>query len=199
MKKLQLSILMMIVLLLFTTCGSTSEVSEGNNNTETENQNSEASTYYIIESFTSSNMNVGSKFPELTWKDEDGNLVSLYNLGASAYLIDIWATWCGPCRQEIPHLNEMHDKFGPEGLIVLGISVDDNPNLLPPFIESQGIKYLTLQTSDNNLVNTILSKGGGAIPQTFVLDRNSEIHQSFLGYSPAIGSEMEKSIEEVIE
>jgi len=197
MKKLQLSIMILIILLLFTTCGSTSEVSEENDNSETEN--SEVSSYYIIESSTSSDMNVGSKFPELSWKDEDGNLISLYDLGASAYLIDVWATWCGPCRQEIPHLNEMHDKFGPEGLIVIGISVDENPNLLPPFIESQGIKYLTLQTSDNNIINTILSKGGGAIPQTFVLNNNSEIHQSFIGYSPAIGSEMEKSIEEVIE
>ena len=198
MKKLQLSIMIFIILLLFTTCGSTSDVSE-ENNSGTEDQNHDVNPYYIIESFTSSDMNVGSKFPELTWKDNEGNLVSLSDMGASVYLIDIWATWCGPCRQEIPHLIEMHEKFGPEGLIVIGISVDDNPDLLPPFIESQGITYITLQTSNNDLINTILSKGGGAIPQTFVLNSNSEIHQSFLGYSPAIGSEIEKSIEEVIE
>lgn len=196
MKKIRLMLLFIIVVILVATCGSTSDNNqdENDNNTET----SASSSYYIIKSFSNSGMSKGDVFTDLVWNDEDQNEVSLLGLGANCYVIDIWATWCGPCRQEIPHLNDLQDEFEEQGLVVVGISIDDNPAALPPFIESMNIDYIVLQTSDNDLINMILSPGGGAIPQTYILDKQGKIIEHYVGYAPSIGEQIHNQVSDLL-
>lgn len=186
-------ILLSVVTLLtgIFTCGS----SQGSG-TETNSSASESGIFSMV-SFTNSDMKVGSNFPEMAWLD-GGDTVKLTSLGAKAYLIDFWATWCGPCRAEIPHLIELQEEFGSKGLVVIGISVDDNMGVLPAFVSSNKINYMTLHTTNSDFMSMALAPGGGAIPQTYILNSSGKIVKSFVGFSPDMQGEMEEALESIL-
>lgn len=80
----------------------------------------------------------GAPEPELTLKDLDGKDVSLSDLKGKVVLVNFWATWCEPCRVEIPWLIEINQKYGPKGLIILGISTDDEGrSVVAPFVAKE--------------------------------------------------------------
>src|SRR5690606_18171975 len=82
---------------------------------------------------------------DFTLKDADGRDVTLADYKGKVILMDFWATWCGPCKVEIPHFIEFQEKYGSQGLQVVGISVDDTAEKLLPYIEQMGMNYPVLQ------------------------------------------------------
>ncbi len=66
---------------------------------------------------------VGQPAPELTLNSLSGASVSLADFMGQVVLVNMWATWCGPCRSELPHIQDLHERYGPDGLIVLAINV----------------------------------------------------------------------------
>ena len=80
----------------------------------------------------------GDPEPELTLKDLDGKEVSLRDLKGKVVLVNFWATWCEPCRVEIPWLIEINQKYSPKGLVILGISEDDDGMaVVAPFVAKE--------------------------------------------------------------
>jgi thiol-disulfide isomerase/thioredoxin len=80
----------------------------------------------------------GTPEPELTLKDLDGKDVSLSELKGKVVLVNFWATWCEPCRVEIPWLIEINRKYAPKGLVILGISTDDEGrSVVAPFVAKE--------------------------------------------------------------
>jgi len=76
--------------------------------------------------------------PELTLKDLDGNDVSLSEYKGKVILVNFWATWCDPCRVEIPWLIEMQQKYGPKGFVILGIALDEEgKSVVAPFVAKE--------------------------------------------------------------
>jgi len=76
--------------------------------------------------------------PEITLKDRDGKDVSLAQLKGKVVLVNFWATWCEPCRVEIPWLIEMQQKYGAKGFTVLGIAMDDEGrSVFAPFVQKE--------------------------------------------------------------
>src|SRR5262245_53469485 len=81
---------------------------------------------------------------EFTLRDTAGNGVKLSSFAGSVVLLNFWATWCAPCRQEIPGLVELHAEYRARGLVILGVSIDTPSTPLEPFIEELGIDYPVL-------------------------------------------------------
>jgi thiol-disulfide isomerase/thioredoxin len=76
--------------------------------------------------------------PELTLKDLDGKNISLSDYKGKVVLINFWATWCEPCRVEIPWLIEMQQKYGPKGFVLLGIALDEEgKSVVAPFVSKE--------------------------------------------------------------
>ena len=112
--------------------------------------------------------------------DIDGNNVSLTDFSGKVIILNFWATWCPPCRTEIPHFVELYDTYKDEGLVIIGIDVDptETPDVLKPFAAQYGIIYpLLLGTKQ------VESQYGGiqSIPTTFIIDRNGDIIQKYIG------------------
>jgi len=102
-------------------------------------------------------------------------------------LLDFWATWCPPCREEIPHLNELYEKYKEDGLVIIGISLDrGGPEGVKKFLEKFKVGYINVIGDEGVLEAYNRIPGMGpiqGIPTTFVIDRNGQIRQRFSGYT----------------
>jgi len=130
--------------------------------------------------------------PAPAWKlkDVDGNLVSSEQFKGKVVVLDFWATWCGPCRSEIPGYVNLQKKYGADGLAFVGVSVDeDGPEVVRKFIKEHGINY-TIVMADDKVVEAYAPIEG--YPTTFIIDRAGMIRDRKLGSRPT--AEYEKEI-----
>ncbi len=85
----------------------------------------------------------GDSAPDFTLVTENGRTVSLNNFGGKVLVLNFWASWCPPCIEETPSLSELAHEFGPKGLVVLGVSVDDNEKAYRGFLTRFHPEFLT--------------------------------------------------------
>jgi peroxiredoxin len=130
---------------------------------------------------------------DVTLKDMHGRDVKLADYRGKVILLNFWATWCGPCRLEIPAFVEMQDRFRKDGLVVLGLSVDDPPEKLPPFAEEFKMNYPVLVGLDREDVLEKPPYGPlVGVPVSFLIGRNGKICSKHIGM--ASKAEFEKEI-----
>ena len=122
----------------------------------------------------------GSPAPGFTLKDLSGRSFSLSDTRGKVVILDFWATWCPPCRMEIPHFQALYEEYKDEGLVVVGIALDrGGAAAVKPFIESNGVSYPILIGDQN-----VQASYGGirGIPTTFIIDRHGRIMEKLVGY-----------------
>ena len=136
--------------------------------------------------------------PDFTLKDLSGNSVSLQQYRGKVVLLDFWATWCLPCRYSIPELVEIQDKYRDQGLVVIGISVDDplqaNNNYLSAYMEKYKINYTILRADEKTTVS-YFGNGNFAIPTIFFINRDGLIVNKGMGFIPGA---VEKSLTKIL-
>ena len=117
-----------------------------------------------------------NKAPDFTLTAMNDSIYTLSKLEGKVVLINFWATWCGPCRMEIPEFNEMHKSYHERGLEILGISVSDNKKQLKNFAKSFAVNYPLLYGGAREM-NKIMKDYGGvyAVPSSFLVGKNGNI------------------------
>jgi len=135
--------------------------------------------FIILSSGPAWGLQLGDPAPPLniaTWvKGGPINLSS--GKGKSVYLIEFWATWCGPCRANIPHLTKLQNKYGKRGVVVVGITHEDLSEV-EPFVAGMGDKMDYVVAADNESQTTrayMEAFGVGGIPHAFLVDRNGAL------------------------
>jgi peroxiredoxin len=131
-----------------------------------------------------------SPAPDFTVERLEGAPVTLSALRGEVVLLDFWATWCPPCREEIPGYIELTKKYGKDGLVIIGISLDQaGPGVVRPFVAKSGINYPIVMGDDT----TVAAFGGvEGIPTTFLIDREGLIRDKKVGMMAT--AEYEKKI-----
>lgn len=132
--------------------------------------------------------------PDFTLKDADGRVVKLSDYRGKVVLLNFWATWCGPCKIEIPWFMEFEKKYKDQGFAVLGVAMDeDGWPVVKPYISDNKINYRILLGNDE--VATLYG-GVEALPTTVVLDRAGKIVGRHVGLVSK--SEYEDEIKETL-
>ncbi len=133
--------------------------------------------------------------PDFALKDAHGNVVHLADYRGKVVLLDFWATWCGPCGEEIPWLTDFQRKYKDRGFEVLGISMDDDGwKEINPFVALKKINYRIVLGDDKT---GDLYGGIEALPTTFVIDRNGRVASHFVGL--AARKDFQNAIETLLE
>ena len=117
---------------------------------------------------------------DFTMKDHRGQDVTLSSYKGKVLLIDFWATWCGPCKVEIPHFVEFQDKFGKDGLQIFGITVDDTAEKVTPYISDMKMNYPVLLGLGRDDVQEAFGPIVG-IPVSVLVSRDGRICASHTG------------------
>ena len=118
--------------------------------------------------------------PQFTLRSIDGKMVSLSDFKGKVVILDFWATWCPPCRKEIPSFIELYQQYKGKGLEIIGIALDrQGPSVVEPFVKKTGINYHILYPTRK----VIIDYGGiESIPTTFIIDKKGKIRHKYVGY-----------------
>jgi peroxiredoxin len=117
--------------------------------------------------------------PDFTLRTLDGPNLRLQEQRGRVVLVNFWATWCGPCRQEIPHLNKLYEKYRASGFVLLGVNIDDDAKVASDLALKLGVKFPVLMDTDKT-VSRLYDMS--AMPATIVIDRDGRVRYIHRGY-----------------
>ena len=123
----------------------------------------------------------GAPAPDWELTGLDGKTVKFSDFRGKVVILDFWATWCMPCRIEIPHFVELQKQYGDKGLAIVGVSLDEQgPKVVKKFMKQFQMTYLVVIGNEK-----IVAAYGGieGIPTTFVIDRDGRIVRGYVGYA----------------
>lgn len=131
--------------------------------------------------------------PDFSLEDLAGNVFRLSDTEGQVRLVDFWATWCAPCREEIPMFKDLHERYGDQGFSMVAVSMDDGPKIVREFVEEYEIPYVNLLGTEQ-----VADDFGGVpgLPTAFLLDRDGRIVKQYFGAKPP--KMLEKQIRELL-
>jgi peroxiredoxin len=123
--------------------------------------------------------------PNLQLKDQRGRVV----------MVNFWATWCGPCRQEMPQLNRLYEKYRASGFVLLGVNVDDDSSKAAEVAKKLGVTFPVLLDTDKK-VSKLYDLS--TMPSTVIIDRDGKVRYVHRGYLTGYENDYEKQIRELL-
>ena len=136
--------------------------------------------------------------PNFKLEDISGKSLSLDDIKGKVVIVDFWATWCGPCLMSIPELVDLQEKYKAKGLVVVGISVDDDKvskGELVAFKEKMRINYPILRANNKVYEDYFGRTSGFSIPTLFVIDRDGKVRDRVVGFRPGV---VEKTVQSLL-
>lgn len=134
--------------------------------------------YVIFDSFHEKVVTVGDSAPTFSIKTDSGRTLSIDNFGGRLLVLNFWATWCAPCIEELPSLNEFQKRFASSGVVVLGVSVDKDEKAYRTFLDRARVSFLTARDPANK-INA--DYGTFQYPETYIIDAKGKVVQKIVG------------------
>jgi peroxiredoxin len=120
----------------------------------------------------------GDKAPSFSITANNGQKLSQRDFGGKLLVLNFWATWCPPCVEEMPSLNQFAQAMAPSGVVVLGVSIDKNERLYREFLQRQQLQFKVARDPEENISS---SYGTFKWPETYVIDRQGKVVQKYVG------------------
>lgn len=146
---------------------------------------------------TDNSIAYGDNAPDFILSDISGSQVSLSSLKGKVVLLEFWATWCPPCKEAVPELKAIYEKYRERGFVLLGVAVDkgaDNKTAVASYVKKHSITYPVLY--DDN--NTNRSYRVTSIPTSFIIDKTGKVVNRRVGFIPGSTDNISKDIEALL-
>lgn len=118
--------------------------------------------------------------PDFAMPDLDGKLRDINEWDGKIIIINFWATWCAPCMEEIPDLIELQNRYGKQGLQVIGIAIDKEENVRE-FAKKMGINYPLMASETAGELSSLYGNHIGGLPFTAIINRDGKITEAIIG------------------
>jgi peroxiredoxin len=135
---------------------------------------------------------------DFTLRDINGSELTLSSLKGQVVVMSFWATWCGPCKEEMPHLQSMYGKLKDKGLTVLSISTDDarSASKVKPFVMKMGYSFPVLLDKESTVIGAY--NPSKTLPYTVIIDREGNVARRTSGYNPGDEVELEAFVTSLV-
>ena len=133
--------------------------------------------------------------PDFTLRTLNGPNLRLHEQRGRVVLVNFWATWCGPCRQEMPHLSRLYDKYRSSGFVLLGINIDDDARVAAELASKLKVTFPVLLDTDKK-VSRVYDMS--AMPATLLIDRDGRVRHIHRGYRDGFELTYEKQIRDLL-
>jgi peroxiredoxin len=137
----------------------------------------------------------GVPAPDFASKSDNGRNVRLSELRGQVVLINFWASWCSPCRQELPLLSKLYAQYRGAGFTLLGVNVDDNRKDAESMLKRLNLKFPTLFDGSKNVAKLY---GVDTMPATLVIDRDGRVRYVHRGYYEGYERKYEQQVRELL-
>lgn len=138
---------------------------------------------------------IGAAAPDFALKSSSGKNLKLSEHRGEVVMINFWATWCGPCRQELPLLNRLHEQYRKTGFTLLGVNIDDRQDAAQDMAKKLGITFPVLFDTDKRVSRLY---DVNAMPSTVLIDRDGKVRYIHLGYRAGYETSYETQIRELL-
>jgi peroxiredoxin len=133
--------------------------------------------------------------PDFTLKSAEGRNLRLAEQRGQVVLVNFWASWCGPCKVEMPHLNKLYDKYRASGFTLLAVNIDDDARTGSATAARWGLKFPVLLDADKR-VSKLYDLG--SMPATVLIDRDGKVRYLHRGYKDGVEETYERQIRELV-
>ena len=147
---------------------------------------------FALPSYRQGEASVAGKRAQDFALDLSGKPVRLSDFRGKVVVLNFWATWCPPCKEETPSLNHLHKYIQARNGVVLGVAADEDPDVYQKFLRDENVVFPTYRdpATKNNSSPIALSYGTSIIPETYIIDRRGKIARKLIGFqqwdSPAM-------------
>lgn len=144
---------------------------------------------------TAAALNVGARAPEIGLRDLGGNNIRLAALRGKVAIVDFWASWCVPCREEFPVLARLHASYNAQGLVVVGVSVDRELSNVRDFLRRTPASFTIVHDSAHAVADRYRP---ATMPTSFIVDRRGVVRFVHAGFRAPDAARMEHEVQTLL-
>ena len=151
--------------------------------------------YVIFDSFHEKLVVVGDSAPDFSITADSGRAVTPANFGGKLLVLNFWATWCPPCIEELPSLNEFQQRYANAGVVVLGVSIDTDEKAYRSFLARAHVTFLTARDPERKISGDY---GTIKVPETYIIDSSGKVVRKIISNTDWMSERMTKDVESLL-
>jgi thiol-disulfide isomerase/thioredoxin len=136
-------------------------------------------------------LDAGTRLPEIGLTDMRGNRVDAAALKGKVVIVDFWASWCAPCKEEMPVLERLYKKYKGRGLVIVGVSVDEELENVKKFLKQLPVSFSIVHDADHKVANRFKPP---RMPSSYVVDRNGIVRHVHAGFREEDAAKLESEV-----
>jgi len=144
---------------------------------------------------TAAALSTGETPPPIDLPDQRGRKVDLKALRGNVVLVDFWASWCGPCRQEMPVLESLHEKYADQGLVIVGVNIDHNPKKMNKFLRGVPVSFRIVHDPKITIAQRYEPS---TMPSSYLIGRAGKLRYVHEGFRKKDAEEIEKRVKALL-